>query len=120
MGRGDGGAIADRLRRVFVGGGDGGAEVSAVDGRHGGADARGGDQAGVEEVRDELGVGAAGAAPCHSGGAGGGGGGLAYGGEAWSVVDGEDFAWILEWGVGGVTEVGEVGQEAEDRDEEVL
>jgi len=50
--RRDGGAVAERLRRVFVGIGGRRAEVGAVDGRHGGADSWGGDDRGVEEVRD--------------------------------------------------------------------
>ena len=63
--RGDRGAVADGLGRVFVGGAGVGAEVRAVDGGHGAVDERGGDEARGREVADELSVAAAGAAPCH-------------------------------------------------------
>ena len=64
---GDGGTVADGLGAVFVRLAGVGAVVGAVDGGHGGAHGGGVDEGGAVEVADQVGVGAAGAAPGHCG-----------------------------------------------------
>ena len=109
MGRGDRRAVPDRLGRVFVGEFGRRAEVGAVDGGHGAADAVAGDEARGGEVGDQLGVGAASAAPGHVGGLVTQCGCCVGGFGFWDMEGGWLASEVVVRAVGEVQWMGEVG-----------